>query len=561
MKTIEAFKESQNRALNLLKKLESFLDKGSKLGVEIDKNIKEKLQKAINDTSSSKLKVALIGGFSEGKTSIAAAWLERLDKTSMKISHEESSNEVVKYNIDNEIELYDTPGLFGFKMENEGEKRKYKDITRQYISEANLVLYVMNPSNPIKESHKEELEWLFRDLNLLPRTIFVISKFDEIADLEDSEDYNENLEIKKEMIVKRLDDLIKLDSREKEKLSIVAVAANPFDKGIEHWINNNDEFKKFSHIETLQNATKAKIEESGGFEQIIIDTKKSIIQDVFHKQLPIIAKESNEIANLVSKFEESLRVTKKDLDKLETKISNAKISLREFAVSYFSDLITQVRGCGMESINSFFDREIGEGGINVDIKIQNQFEREIGSIKHDIAKTINRFNAESDSFNKAMGAYGKQGINWLRTSGAINATTIKAGRDIIVAAGKTIGLDLGLKFKPWGAIKFARGANAALAVISLGWELWDSYNKYKKEQDFENVKNDMISKFEEQKQEIIDIVNSDDFEEIYFKDYIDYKQIYIQSEENVNNAKLKQEEFRKWEEESSIIEAEFEEID
>ncbi|GAA9432771.1 hypothetical protein HpHA286_07810 [Helicobacter pylori] len=50
----------------------------------------------------------------EGKTSIAAAWIERLDK-SMKIDHQESNDAVKIYDIDNEIELVDTPGLFGFK--------------------------------------------------------------------------------------------------------------------------------------------------------------------------------------------------------------------------------------------------------------------------------------------------------------------------------------------------------------------------------------------------------------------------------------------------------------
>lgn len=58
-----------------------------------------------------------MGGFSEGKTSIAAAWIERLDE-SMKIDHRESSDEVKIYNIDDEMELVDTPGLFGFEKKN-----------------------------------------------------------------------------------------------------------------------------------------------------------------------------------------------------------------------------------------------------------------------------------------------------------------------------------------------------------------------------------------------------------------------------------------------------------
>ncbi|GAA7717280.1 hypothetical protein JP0160_04030 [Helicobacter pylori] len=171
-----------------------------------------------------------MGGFSEGKTSIAAAWIERLDK-SMNIDHQESSNAVKIYDIDNEIELVDTPGLFGFKekIADSGKIERYKDTTKKYVSEAHLILYALNPSNPIKESHKDDLNWLFRTLNLLSRTIFVISRFDE-------EDYNKRFEIKKENIQNRLNDLISLSEKEKEGLSIVAVAANPFGEGLEYWL-------------------------------------------------------------------------------------------------------------------------------------------------------------------------------------------------------------------------------------------------------------------------------------------------------------------------------------
>ncbi len=70
------------------------------------------------------------------------------------------------------------------KTHDSGEIERYKDITKKYISEAHLILYALNPSNPIKESHKDDLNWLFRTLNLLSRTIFVISRFDEEADIE-----------------------------------------------------------------------------------------------------------------------------------------------------------------------------------------------------------------------------------------------------------------------------------------------------------------------------------------------------------------------------------------
>ncbi len=71
----------------------------------------------MENVADQKLKVALVGGFSEGKTSIAAAWIDRLDE-SMKIAHQESSDAVKIYDIDNEMELVDTPGLYGFKQKN-----------------------------------------------------------------------------------------------------------------------------------------------------------------------------------------------------------------------------------------------------------------------------------------------------------------------------------------------------------------------------------------------------------------------------------------------------------
>ncbi|GAA7976254.1 hypothetical protein JP0546_10630 [Helicobacter pylori] len=96
--TLKQFKENQKRNQENLNKLLDFVKTGEKYGIKIEESFKAKINSAIQSTA--KLRVALVGGFSEGKTSIAATWIERLDK-SMKIDHE--------------IELVDTPGLFGFK--------------------------------------------------------------------------------------------------------------------------------------------------------------------------------------------------------------------------------------------------------------------------------------------------------------------------------------------------------------------------------------------------------------------------------------------------------------
>ncbi len=141
--TLKQFKENQKRNQENLNKLLDFIHTGEKYGIKIEESFKAKINSAIQ--SATKLRVALVGGFSEGKTSIAAAWIERLDK-SMKIDHQESSDAVKIYDIDNEIELVDTPVLFGVKekIADSGKIERYKDITKKYVSEAHLILYMLN---------------------------------------------------------------------------------------------------------------------------------------------------------------------------------------------------------------------------------------------------------------------------------------------------------------------------------------------------------------------------------------------------------------------------------
>ncbi|GAA6965255.1 50S ribosome-binding GTPase [Helicobacter pylori] len=508
--TLEQFKKNQKRNQEILKKLLDFVHAGEEYGIKVEESLKDKIHNAIKDVSGQKLKVALVGGFSEGKTSIAAAWIDRLDE-SMKIDHKESSDAVKIYDIDNEMELVDTPGLFGFKekITDSGKIERYKDITKKYISEAHLILYALNPSNPIKESHKDDLNWLFRTLNLLSRTIFVISRFDEEADIEDEEDYNKRFKIKKENIQNRLNDLISLSEEEKESLIIVAVAANPFDLGVEHWLKHQEEFQKLSHIKALQDATQKKIKENGGKLTIIEETKKSVIQDVVYRQMPPAKQALQDINREMERLNKTLEKRRKDLQNLNSEISQARIHLREFIIRYFSDLIRQVSGTSLETFNDFVIREIGDKGINIETKVQNEFERQTQGIVNEISKIETGFNADMSFFEKHAGTFGKIGISFLKQSGFIKATNIKLARDTIAAAGKFVGLDLAFKFKPWGAVKLAGNLNKALPLIGIAFEAWDSWNKYQKEQKLEEAKEKMVSNFDGQKQEILDLINDE----------------------------------------------------
>ncbi|WQV00233.1 50S ribosome-binding GTPase [Helicobacter pylori] len=418
--TLEQFKRNQKRNQEILKKLLDFVHTGEEYGIKVEDFLKDKIRNAMENVAGQKLKVALVGGFSEGKTSIAAAWIDRLDKESMKIDHQESSDEVKIYDIDNEIELVDTPGLFGFekKEHDSGKIERYKDITKKYVSEAHLILYALNPSNPIKESHKDDLNWLFRTLNLLSRTIFVISRFDEEADIEDEEDYNKRFKIKKENIQNRLNDLISLSEEEKESL---------------------------------------------------------------------------------------------------------------------------------ETFNDFVIREIGDKGINIETKVQNEFERQTQGIVNEIVKIGTSFNADVSSFEKYATTLGRSGINFLKQSGFINATNIKLARDALVATGKFVGIDLALKFKPWGAVNLAGNINKGLPLIGLAFEVWDSWKESQKIEKLEKAKEEMKSNFDNQKKEILDLINDETrFKQTCFPSVLELEKSFQEIEEKIKKTQECDQEFEKW---------------
>lgn len=560
--TLDVFKKQQSQNISLLNDLFEFLKQGESAGVQIDPKLSQKLQAAKESAANGKLHIALIGGFSEGKTSIAAAWMEKLDKASMKISHQESSNEVKVYDVGSDLVLIDTPGLFGFKEQFNDDTQsveKYKDMTKKYVSEAHLVLYVMNSTNPIKESHKQDLEWLFRTLNLLDRTVFVLSRFDEVADVEDEADYNSNANVKRQNVVSRLQDLIALTPYERDTLNIVAVAANPFDMGTEYWLENPEKFRALSHIHKLQQATSKKIESSGGMLALGEETKRSVIRDVLTRQLPIAIDNDERIAQEVADLNEIYQRMRKEISTMELNISETRIKLKEFVADYFSNLILQAQGMSIETFNNFFEREVGDKGIVISTRLENEFERRLRTMAQALQRIEISYQADIGHYNGNLTAMGKQGLDYVVKSQIINSTNVIAARDGIVTLTKMVGLDIGklLKFKPWGAVNLAKGVNGALSFLGVAMEAWDSWEQHKREKIFSEAIDKMVENFTNQRESILEQLNSDDFISIYFGRYIKLHDELSLLEQTLEESKTRRNIFAKWRSRAEAIDVEF----
>ncbi|WP_323841216.1 MULTISPECIES: LeoA/HP0731 family dynamin-like GTPase [unclassified Moraxella] len=562
--TIQLYHQRQQALGKLTEKLAKFIQKGQQFGLQPPNSLKEKIKASVDLKQNEKLKIALIGGFSEGKTSIAAAWLGKIDKSTMKISASESSNEVTIYEIDDDCVLIDTPGLYGYKEQksSDNEVERYKDITKKYVSEAHIVLYVMNSSNPIKESHKEDLIWLFRELNLLSRTVFVLSRFDEVADVEDETDYQNSLKIKRDDVTKRLNDFLNLSIEEKNALHIVAVSANPFDEGVEYWLENLEEFRQLSHIDTLQQATKDIVVQNGGLDNVVVQTQKSIINDILLQEVPKIEEKNHELVKIGNELNDLYDLKYNELQLLSKKIQQARVNIKSSLRNLFDDIFIQADGVSIETAQNFYNLNFGKDGCLVQSAINQVLLNETASITNELNDQVIKFNADIDNIDSAVNKMAKQGLNHLVKNVKINNAHVLAVRDGIRSMASMAGLDFSkaLKFKPYGAVKFAKNLNGAIAILGVAMEFYDSYKKQKAEEAFQLAMEALRDDLQSQQKDLLAFIDSNKFIPMFFDGFFDLDKAVNSLKQEQDNIVNQQANFNQWKQEGEIIEGEFREL-
>lgn len=374
--------------------VKDFITDGETLGITIPAHLKRKLEKVedqLQDKSDGRIKVALVGGFSVGKTSIVASWLGE-HKANMKIGVGESSNEVEIYNPNATYQIIDTPGLYGHKKEMDGAKEReaYKEKTRRYVSEAHVLLYVLDPVNPIKESHKDELNWLFRQLDLLSRTVFVLSRFDKIVDMGDEEEYKEGFATKKANIISRLKDLIDLTDAEAAVLPVVAVSAAPDEKGVDEWLksDNKDEYETLSHMQSLREAIDRKVEDAGGYEALTTGAHAAMLRDVLLQPLDIAKSHGSQLKECISKFTDTVSLEEKLLEDVPPQIKSVSEKTMEDINEVFDHLRQDIRSSTMETLAEMLERRLGETGDRLNNEIKSIYDSQVEPLRRDVERRM-----------------------------------------------------------------------------------------------------------------------------------------------------------------------------
>lgn len=140
--------------------------------------------------------------------------------------------------------------------------------------------------------------------------------------------------------------------------------------------------------------------------------------------------------------------------------------------------------------------------------------------------------------------------------------TVLAARDGINSVAKMAGFDISkmLKFKPHGAIKLANKLNGVFAALGVVMEAWDSYQKHQAEQEFKQAILDFKNDVQTQQQEILQMIDGDEFIPVFFQGYLDLKNAVDNLKSQKQNEQDRQQAFDEWKKQGEVIEAEFREI-
>lgn len=522
MEPFEHFNAEKQAALGSLEALRGILSELSELGVDVAPDL-AKIESAVSAVQSDVLRIALLGAFSDGKTSVVASWLGQVTDD-MKIDPDESSDELTVYRpdgLDGRCEIVDTPGLFGDKERTvDGHQVMYGDLTRRYISEAHLLFYVVDSTNPLKDSHGDIARWVLRDLGKLPTTIFVINKMDAVVDLSDPAQFPMQAAIKKKNLIDKLRRVADLSDDEAARLQIVCMASNPSGRGLDFWFTKRELYESRSRIADLKRTTRQILDDSVPA-QLIAKTGLDVVRDLVARKLEVARNETDRLESYRHQNAQEATRMREDIGRGRAEIKRLAAQLFEHLLAIESQLTTKLRPLSMAELRPFLEDEIGfddhEVGHKVQLQIKfaiDKFFDQSSAVVGRVANELGRHLDGGESFLEAVGGGAARAASGaLKQLSKLDPAVIKksifVARDLLKQV-----TGMSVKFKPWEASKLAgnigKWAGPAGAAITIGTDVYDAYDASKREQALRESKDAIRQMIGKMFKEIYDLLKDDD---------------------------------------------------
>ena len=554
MEQFKQFNASKTEVIKSLDNLQNLVGALEKLGLDVTQDI-DKIKKAIGDVQADALRIALLGAFSDGKTSVVAGWLGQVMKN-MKIDTNESSDALAIYRPDNlqdRCEIVDTPGLFGDKEKaaENGALVQYGDITKNYISEAHLIFYVVDATNPLKESHQDIVRWVLRDLNKLSSTIFVINKMDEVADLRDAEEFQQQSSIKKNNLLDKLQRFVDLSPAEREAINVVCVASNPNSRGLEFWLEQKDLYDQRSRISELKQVTQRVLDGSGR-ETLIKKTGIDVVRDVLGKKIAMAKDELIKFELLAANQRRDSARIQEDIYEGKRKVLATVGNLYQELGNLEKDLLNSIRTLPRDQVHAFLEAEIGftknDIGEKLRFRIDHLFStafNQSSTIMNGISASIEHQLDTSSDFADSITASALSASS--RALSAVSKIPVESIKSGVFLARETLKNLTGYvyKFKPWEATKLAANISRWAGPIGAGIQVLTDVisvaQQQRAEAELKQLQNDLAEVVKSHFAEPMKLLKDHDkVMEIFAPQIKAFEKILVEQEESLDNLRNRQ---------------------
>ena len=392
---MEKFSIRRNNRAEILVTAESLISEGEKLGIDVARlGLPQKIR-SIKESVEGDISIVLLGSFSDGKTSTIAGFSGRT-LANMKIDTDESSDQLEHYKIPGNagFEFVDTPGLFGTKeKEIDGASVRYSEVTKRYISEAHIVVYLCDAGVPLKESHVPVVRKVLRDFRKLESTVFVLNKMDEAGyDLLDEEDFREGCEIKRTALIKRLKDTIGLTAEEESRLRIVCIAAAPKGKGVEYWRadkERTEDYLRRSHIGDFRKAVQEVIDETDE-EKVRASATDASLKEVFFGLRDALTHVKEPLEEVLRQCMESCEELDRKTNELNNGLKRGLDDLKNDLKEYEEELVGSIKDATiLETFETVMSSRVGlsEGKVTCE-KFIKKIERKVSNAAEEAHRLI-----------------------------------------------------------------------------------------------------------------------------------------------------------------------------
>lgn len=439
MASVDGFTNAKERARERLDALQ-YACKKCEESLSVDtRDIQGKVTRVRARLEQEVFEVAFFGAFSDGKSTTIAALTRSLD---IPVAVEPTTDKVERYRHGDWM-FVDTPGTFSDRL-------LHDEVTRTYISEADLVVFVVNAVNPLPKSQEELVRWLLVDVGKEPHVIFAINRMDEVADLEDDADFEHHVQVKQRTLLKTLHDIC---SRPCDP-TVVAISADPYEQGLEAWLGDPEEYEQLSRLQNLIIAIEEHLDRTA--EQIQANAGIASVRDGIETILDRLEKLDKELQPVHEILAQRAKELGQESDRLEQLVSQAYLGIREDVDSIRCDLLDSLDACiDLPTLKNLIERDIGKDGEILERKITNIVECWGQTLTGQAKPIFDQISASMEESDSLFGDLVKRGGPELaKVLQKVFGGTPRQIADGILRIRNA--LNIPLKFKPWEAVRFAK---------------------------------------------------------------------------------------------------------